>query len=376
MFNTHSRSKNKFMLEGSLAKHGYDRWWHSFTAKSEKTGEERAFFIEFFACNPKFRGEEAVLGQLEENLLMDVKPSYLMIKVGCWGRNNCQLNKFYGWKQVKMSKGSNFRIKAGGCYMSETELRGSVEVSIHESLTHPEWMSDAGSIQWNLKITKDIAFNVGYGTGAIFRALKAFETYWHAEGMKSMFEGTIIYNGERYAVTKDSSYGYADKNWGTAFISPWLWLSSNCIKSNISDRQLYDTVFNIGGGRPKAFFKTLNRRLIGALWYEGKPYEFNFSKWWTHLKSDFSCTETDSEVLWHVRLENNKNILEVEAKCQKLNMILINYEDPAGEKRHNRLWNGGNGTAIVRLYEKKKTSPIMIDSFTATHLGCKYGEFD
>ena len=66
-FNHSDVSRNKFMLHGKLAEQGYDWWWHSFTAHHSKTGEERAFFVEFFTINPALGGEEAILGQTEEN---------------------------------------------------------------------------------------------------------------------------------------------------------------------------------------------------------------------------------------------------------------------------------------------------------------------
>ena len=52
MFNHHDITRNSFMLHGPLAHHGYDWWWHSFTAQDAQTGEDKPFFIEFFICNP------------------------------------------------------------------------------------------------------------------------------------------------------------------------------------------------------------------------------------------------------------------------------------------------------------------------------------
>ena len=37
--------------------------------------------------------------------------------------------------------------------------------------------------------------------------------------------------------------------------------------------------------------------------------------------------------------------------CEKSDMILINYESPLGEKKHNKLWNGGNGDGKIKLYK-------------------------
>ena len=58
--------------------------------------------------------------------------------------------------------------------------------------------------------------------------------------------------------------------------------------------------------------------------------------------------------------------------CLKDEMLLINYEAPNGTKRHNRLWNGGNGTGTVELYRDGK----LIDRMHVEHIGCEYGEYD
>lgn len=94
--------------------------------------------------------------------------------------------------------------------------------------------------------------------------------FWHAEGMKTAFFGEIVWNGEKYIVDKENSYGYADKNWGKSFTSPWVWLSSNNLVSNISKKKLEDSVFDIGGGRPKVGPIALKRKMLSAFWYEGK----------------------------------------------------------------------------------------------------------
>ena len=55
-------------------------------------------------------------------------------------------------------------------------------------------------------------------------------------------------------------------------------------------------------------------------------------------------------------------------------MLLVNYEAPDGSKKHNRLWNGGNGYGVVKLYERKHEGLELIDEIEATHVGCEYGE--
>ena len=57
-------------------------------------------------------------------------------------------------------------------------------------------------------------------------------------------------------------------------------------------------------------------------------------------------------------------------------MLLVNYEAPDGTKKHNRLWNGGNGIGTIKLYEKKSDGKEqLIDEITAKNIGCEYGEY-
>ena len=45
MFNKPDARREQCMLTGKFRKQGYDWWWHSFTAYSEKTGQ--AFSADF-----------------------------------------------------------------------------------------------------------------------------------------------------------------------------------------------------------------------------------------------------------------------------------------------------------------------------------------
>ena len=375
MFNVHDQSRNAFMLHGPLARHGYDWWWHSFTAEDAETGEEKPFFIEFFVCNPALGEDVPVLGQLPENQKNGKYPSYLMVKAGCWGKDHCQLHRFFAWKDVRVQKGAPYEIQADDCFASETVLKGSISISRSEAEEHPEWMCDAGEMTWNLTIDKQIAFNVGYGASRPLREAEAFAMYWHAEGMKSAFAGEICLNGKKYIVIPEKSYGYADKNWGRDFTSPWVWLSSNCLISRITGKKLENSVFDIGGGRPKIYFVPLDRRLLGVFWYEGKEYDFNFSHVWLHVKTDFSFEEHEDIVLWKVRQENKFAVMETEVTCRKEDMLFVNYEAPDGSRKHRRLFNGGNGTGLIRLYEKIEDRQYLIDEIEASHIGCEYGEY-
>lgn len=376
MFNKLDNKRNNFMLTGKFKKRGYDWWWHSFTAMDEETGEEVPFFVEFFTINPGLGGKEPILGQDPSN--KGKKPSYLMVKAGCWGKHKVQLHRFYGWDDVKIGfeKKTGYFVSASEAFASEKALKGHIKVD-EEQAKNPGYMCDAGEITFDLKLDKKIAFNVGYGAGGFFRFLKAFDMYWHAQGIKTLVEGTITLNGRNYLVKPESSYGYSDKNWGCDFTTPWVWLASNDIYSRKEKRKLENSAFDIGGGRPVVFHVPLNRKLLGVFDVEGneKP-EFNFSKFWMGVKTVFDKEEVDGNVVWHVTQSNHHYQMETEVKCKIDDMLFVNYEDPLGRKRFKHLYNGGNGVGVIKLYEKKGKKLTLIDTYDVGHIGCEYGEYE
>lgn len=371
MFNRHDISRNTFQLTGKLARQGYDWWWHSFTGTNPETGEKKSFFVEYFICNPYGNREKPVLGQSPVNKKEGRKPSYLMVKAGTWGNDAAQLHKFFGIRKIELRQEPPFELVAGECYLSEDALKGSVAVSEEDAKYYKEWMCDAGSMSWSLVMDKKIAFNVGYGAGRVMRRLNAFEMFWHAEGMKTAYKGEVLWNGKKYIVSPKDSYGYADKNWGSNFTSPWVWLSSCHMKSEITGKWLDNSAFDIGGGCPKIGRFALRRKLLAAFWHEGKEYEFNFSKFWTFCRTKFECRESRSQICWHVDQKTLRYRMVTDIVCSKKEMLLVNYESPDGQKRHNRLWNGGTGRGKVQLYRGKK----LIDRIQVFNVGCEYGEY-
>lgn len=367
-------SRDLFMLKGALSKKGYDWWWHNFTAYNRETGEAKAFFIEYFVCNPALGGDKAILGQLLENQVKHIKPSYAMVKVGAWGKNPKQIHNFYPITEFSCEK-DNLNLKMGQCTLSETHMKGTCTVTTEEVSSHPEFMSDAGDMSWDIKINKKVAFNVGYGASKFFRTMNAFEMFWHAEGIKTEYAGEIVLDGVAYDVIPEKSFGYADKNWGSDFTSPWLWISSCNMKSLITNKILSNSVVEIGGGRPKVFGLALDHKLLIGMYYEGKMYEYNFSKFWTGAKVIFEFKEGEKYHKWTVNASNKDSIMELTLQCDRDEMLLVNYESPSGEKKHNRLWNGGTGFGEIKLYQKQGKDKVLIDHIEIKNAGCEYGEY-
>lgn len=365
-------TRDHFMLKGPLAKKGYDWWWHSLTAYNRKTGEERPFFIEFFVCNPALAEDEPTLGQLPENQKKGKRPSYCMIKVGAWGKDAKQVHNFYSMKDFHCPD-NKLDIKVGECTLTETHTKGFCKVTEQEARDHPEYMCDAGDFKWDLEIDKQITFNVGYGANKFFRKLNAFEMFWHAEGIKTLFKGTIECDGEIYDVIPEKSYGYSDKNWGGDFTSPWLWISSCNITSLITGKKLQNSAFEAGGGKPKAFGITIPRKLLIGFYYEGKMYEYNFARFWNNVSIDFDFIEGEKEHTWFVNASNWNSRMELVLHCKRDEMLFVNYEAPNGKKLHNRLWNGGNGYGEIKLFKKNGD---LIDHVKIENTGCEFGLYD
>ena len=100
MFDITDQKRDAFMLNKGFAKKGYDWWWHSFTGINSKTGEEKQFFIEFYVMNPAYGKKYPVFDKAYGSSSKKDRPSYVMIKAGCWGEDHAQLHRFYGVKKV------------------------------------------------------------------------------------------------------------------------------------------------------------------------------------------------------------------------------------------------------------------------------------
>jgi hypothetical protein len=237
-------------------------------------------------------------------------------------------------------------------------------------------MSDAGSMSWDLRAEKVLPYSVGFGTSPFFRALDAFQMYWHVAGMLARYEGTITFDGEEYRVDPATSSGYQDKNWGRDYTSPWVWLNCNSFTSRKDGRRLELTSLDVGGAQPVVFGLSLPRRLLVAFRHEGELHEFNFSKFWTGSRQRFSCPVATEKVEWNIEAWTRKSRIEIHFACPRDTMLNVNYESPDGRKRHNALWNGGYASGTVTLYRREGRAWVEVDSFDGELGGCEYGEYD
>jgi len=365
--------RNGFMLGGSLRNHGFDWWWHSLVGVHAQSGAKRPFFIEYYVINPALGGAEPRFGQLPANQAAGIKPSYTMLKAGTWGKDAVQIHNFYGIDEFT-ADAKQMNVRIGSHTATETHLKGAVELSVADAAAHPEYMSEAGAMSWNLRAKKVLTYSVGPGASRPMRALEAFKMFWHVQGMLTRYEGEIIFNGDTYIVSPETSAGYQDKNWGSDYTNPWVWLNCNNFVSHNSGRQLIRTSLDVGGGEPILFGYRLPRKLLIAFYHEGELYEFNFSKLQTRPWQQFNVTLDETTMRWEIIATTRKAKIEIDFSCPRSHMLMMNYENPAGVKNHNQLWNGGHASGIVNLYRRQGSDYELIDSFDGELGGCEYGE--
>jgi len=375
-----SGGRNGYVLNRAFSDNGYDWWWHNFTAVSRTTGKERPFFIEYFIINPALGGSAPILGQLPANKATGRKPSYAMVMAGTWGTDAVQVKNYYGITQMTASP-LNENVKIGNNTATETALKGSVSLTQAQVDQHPEYMSDAGTISWNLTVTKPLKYDVGYAGSPLFQQLELFDMFWHVQGMQSKYTGTVTFNGEVYDVFANRSWGYQDKNFGKEFTNPWVWLSCNDFTSTKTGLPMPRTSLDIGGGNPKIAGISLGDKALMAFYLQGKLYEFNFTKLLDTETLAWTVNETSTDIKWHVEAINWDYKFVIDFSNPKNKMLQVKYENPRGQVNHQNLWNGGHATGTVKMYKRKwilygvMWSWTYLDTYVGNHGAGEYGAY-
>ncbi|MDC7127178.1 MAG: tocopherol cyclase family protein [Spirochaetales bacterium] len=362
-------NRNAYMLNKSNHKKNYDWWWHSLVAENEKTGELEPFFIEYYVINPGIASESPVFGQLPGQ---SQKPCYAMIKAGKWGEDKAQIHNFYAISDFSASK-EIMDVKIGANTATEKHLEGAVSMSVEDAAAHPEYMSDAGDLSWNLEAEKVMSYSVGFGASPLLRRSNLFDMFWHIQGMKTLYNGTINFNGQKYRVRPETSAGYQDKNWGRDYTNPWIWLNCNRFFDQ-NGSSVESASLDIGGGNPRVAGIDLGEKILVAFRYEGKLYEFNF----THLffqKQIWSCNVESDTVFWNVDVFNKTHHLKVRFSAPRKLMVLVKYENPDGKVNHKELWNGGHASGFVELYSKNRKKEELVCHLDGELGGCEYGRY-
>lgn len=366
-------TRNAYMLRGSLARRGYCKWWHSFTGVQQSTGETRTFFVEFYFVNPGFRNSEPILGQHPYYKKRGIKPSYLMVKAGVFpdssGEGGLQLHSFYPVTEAKTTS-APLVIQAENCFYSEECIRGSVSVSEAEA-RHRSLMTDAGTMEWDLEIYKAVACHTGILASRLFQFINALDSYWHGEGIKSFFRGTVVLNGVTYKVTPESSNGYADKQWGRNFNKPWMQLACGKLTSERTGKELKHSVLAVNGCCPRFLFIPLKRKLLLQLTYTGEDYEFGM-KPFVLSGCKWETKKTNKRYIWHILAQNKDAVIKISGSCTREQMMQLTYENPDGILSRSPLLAGGAATGTIQLFRRTKDGRELLDTLHMEQGFCAY----
>ncbi len=366
--------RNAYMLRGSHTKQGYVRWWHSFTGVAAGSSETRTFFVEYYVINPGLGGSQPILGQHPYFKKRGLKPSYVMVKAGVFpdenGNEGKQLHAFYPIAALKAAADPLY-VQVGDCSFSETKLSGYVDVSSNEA-RHRSLMTDAGYMEWDLEVHKAIACHTGAIANRFFTALNALESFWHGEGIRTMFRGTVSLDGVTYEVSPDTSYGYADKHWGRSFNRPWMQFASNKLISERTGKALKHSALAIDGCCPRFLCFPLKRRLMIQLTYTGEDFEYNFAKLGLLSRCKWRVKETNKRYIWNIMAQNKTSVIRISCYCRKDLMMPIDYESPDGSVRKEPLLGSGSGIGSIEIYRRIPGGLQLIDKLNIEDGFCEY----
>lgn len=89
----------------------------------------------------------------------------------------------------------------------------------------------------------------------------------------------------------------------------------------------------------------------------------------------YKIRETKEQIMWRVVAKNRHLKLEAEIACDKKDIIYANYENPNGEKRYTKLFNGGTGKGTIKVFKRKRLQYILEREFVCENCGCEFGEY-
>lgn len=366
-------SRNAMMLNGSLAKKGYLRFWHSFTAIQPETQETRTFFIEYFIINPSGRSTRPILGQHPHNKKRGILPSYVCINAGVFPSPEEEGRQLHGFYPISALKAAfqPLVLQIEDNFFSENHISGCVEVSPQDARRH-SYMCQDGYMEWDLEVNKSIACHTGRLAGAFATACNVLDTFWHGEGIKTEYRGHVIFDGITYEVSPDTCYGYADKHWGRNFNRPWLQLASCHLTSGLSGKTFKHSALAADGCCPRFLWFPLKKRLLMQLTYTGEDYDFFFSRLRAKVHTKWKVTETKRRLVWQIVAQNRDIIVKVSGYCLQEDLMPLQYEAPDGSCPRIPLQGAGNGTGTVLIYRKTPTGKQLLDTLSMEHALCLY----
>ena len=361
------------MLRGSLSRKGYMSWYHAFRGTQPQTLETRTFFVEYRILNPSLGGTQPILGQHPYFKKRGMKPSYVLIKAGSFptGEEDAgiQLNAYYPISSLQSAK-TPFILQVEDCFYSENRISGFIDIS-EEEARHRSFMTDEGYMEWDLEVHKAVAFHTGALSGPFSTAVGALTSFFHGEGIRTFYRGTISLNGVPYEVTPENSYGYADKHWGRSFNRPLMNFASCHLVSKVTGREYKHSALSIDGCCPKLFFLPLRRRILIQLTHMGEDFEFHFANPVNPARSRWTLKKTNKRYIWHIKAQNRDTVIKISLSCIRDRLMELSYETPSGELPSSPLLGTGSGTGTVQIYRRTGDGLKLIDTLSVSDALCQ-----
>lgn len=376
--------KNGYKLKGSLRKNGLDLWRYFFTGKSTSTGKEEAFFIEILVENPavspnefvliqksrpKIKAEDlqaALTGNTEiknQNAEEMVVPSFVAVRAGIYGEERKQINRFYNINDLHIDK-KKFGLQVADNLFTDDTLAGSLTLSKNDSVKFPEYMSQSGSIKWNLH----------YERVSDFPEIKSDEEiYWLPSGIVTNYSGTIVLDDEEYTVTPKLSFGYCDKMWGKTLPLPFYHLSSNKMTSIFSGKLIENAGFSVQGNYLD--------KLAVLCKFGDEVFNFSTSGKLKKYNVVYNCApvpgeEAEEQLHWSVSLNNKVFVCDIDVFCSAQLMLVRDYELPEGNHKVQKILSGAHGTGEIRIYKKIKKNLELIHHAKIENCVSEFGTID
>ncbi|MBO4403871.1 MAG: hypothetical protein J5780_00890 [Treponema sp.] len=384
------KSNQRFMLKGSLKKGGFDRWRLVTCANSCSTGEERTFFIEYYFVNPFLSPDECILGfksrigssaadlqyalagtEAAKSLKGEslVQPSFVMVKAGVLGPDGGRhMNRYVPFSSVHFGKNecifSLGPMENPFTVLSDDYTFGKIQVSKADLMEHPEYLCDAGNIEWDLRFDSKSLFAADY---------KSRDVSWNCLGPLTYFTGTIILDGEKFAVNPRTSFGYYDKIFGREFVNPFFHLHSSNFTSIISGNKLTGSCFAVQGefnGTLSVLTELDGKKLVFNA-FDSKKYELTFD-----CSKMPGPSEDGIKLHWTVSVHDKKYVLDIDVFASADSVFVRDYETPDGARKLMKVLGGANGTGELRLYKKIKKNLELIEHVKVENSVCEYGNIE
>lgn len=372
------------MLRGALKKNGYLQYRYVFSGINRTTGVEKNFFIEMYMINPALSPLEAVIAQkcrpkmsaedlqyalagtqsvqkVGQEVL--VKPSYVLIKAGAYGAKGKIFNKFLNAADLHWDK-SNGSFKTEECIFTADSLSGMISVAEYELRERPELLCDEGQMAWELHYEQ---------TYSVESFVSKKNYTWNPQGIKTVFAGTVTFDGVEYTVLPRKSFGYIERTTGPHLNNPLFHISSSNLTSIISGQVLSRSFFAIKGeydGRLNMFVQVENEKI-----------EIKKKSLFDCAQEIHECTESPSEggstkLHWSVSIKKKHIVVDIDIFCDPADLSVREYEIPSGGKSMMQVLGGAAGYGELRIYRRVRKDLELLEHARVASAICDFGNLD